>query len=107
MIAQKFGLDQAQVQSVFDQFRQERRQEMQQTAQQREEDRLNKLVEEGKITKEQKQAILDKLAELRKKYNPDNFKDWLPDHILWQKQIPDTVSAGCPKPWRKNQNLPR
>lgn len=75
MISQKFGLDQGQVQSVFDRFHQERKQEMQQNAQQREQDRLNKLVQDEKITEAQKQAILDKLAELRSKYNPDNFKD--------------------------------
>ncbi len=75
MIAQKFNLDQTQVQSVFDQFWKERRQELQQNAQKREEERLDKLVTDGKITKEQKQAILDKLADLRNKYNPENFKD--------------------------------
>src|SRR5260221_4519346 len=66
-IAQKFGLKQADVQSVFDQFHQEKKQEMQTAFA----DRLTQLVKDGKITDAQKQLILAKQAELQQQRQSD------------------------------------
>ncbi len=70
-IAQKFNLDQAQVQSVFDQHKDERQKEMKQ----RVEDRLAQAVKDGKITEDQKTKILAKIAELKTKHDSDEFKN--------------------------------
>lgn len=85
-IAQKFGLDQGQVQAVVDQYYTQQKQNMQQNMQQREQDRLDKLVQDGKINATQKQAILDELAALKSKYNPADFKNMTADQRKQQFQ---------------------
>lgn len=60
-IAQRFNLDKTQVQEVFDEARQEREAKHQQKIEQK----LDKAVTEGKITAEQKTAILNKFQEFR------------------------------------------
>lgn len=60
-IAEKFGLDQAEVQVVFDQEREAMHAKMQADY----EERLTQLVSEGKLTEQQKQLILSKHAELQ------------------------------------------
>lgn len=74
MIAQKFNLNQSQVQAVVDQFQKQRKTQIQQKIQQRENTRLDQLVSQGKITGQQKQAILDEQAKLKSEYNPQSFK---------------------------------
>lgn len=71
-IAQKFNLNEAEVQAVFD----EHRQEMHTTMRDKLEDRLSQAVTEGKLTEAQKQAILGKLAEL------ESQKDELRDEFM-------------------------
>ncbi len=73
-IAQKFGLDQNQVRSVVNTYRQQKKTQVQQNMRLRETDRLNKLVTAGTITAVQKQQILDEIAKLKSEYNPANFK---------------------------------
>jgi Skp family chaperone for outer membrane proteins len=68
-IAEKFNLDEKQVQSVFDKDRSEHEAEMQQ----RDEERLTQAVTDGKITSEQKDKILAKQKEL--KAYMDSIKD--------------------------------
>ena len=60
-IAERFGLNQDEVQQVFD----EEHQYKMQQRKQRFEDRLTIAVADGVITAEQKQALLQKMAELR------------------------------------------
>jgi hypothetical protein len=97
LIAQKFNLDQNQVQSVFDQYRTEQKQ----TMQQRELDRLNKLVQDKKITDAQKQAILDEQAALKTKYNPANFKSLTADQRKQQFQAEQDEI----KTWANSQGI--
>src|SRR3989344_1310095 len=59
-IAEKFGLNESDVQAVFDEERDERHAEMQA----RWKERLDDLVNEGKITSKQKQALIDKHEEM-------------------------------------------
>ncbi len=100
-IAQKFGLDQGQVQAVVDQYHTQQKQNMQQNMQQREQDRLDKLVQDGKINATQKQAILDELAALKSKYNPANFKNMTADQRKQQFQAQqDEINT-----WAKSQGI--
>ena len=62
-IAEKFNLNTNEVNKVFKENRQERQAECQSKL----EEKLNKAVEEGKITEEQKKAILDKHNEMKEK----------------------------------------
>jgi len=62
-IAEKFNLNESEVKAVFDEDRDERHAEMQAKWV----ERLDDLVNDGKITVEQKQAILDKHEEMQSK----------------------------------------
>lgn len=100
-IAQKFGLDQTQVQSVLDQYRQTQQATMQQKRQQNEQDRLNKLVTDGKITAAQKQAILDEQAKLKSEYPQSSFKTMTADQ---RKQSMAAEQAEI-KAWAQAQGI--
>ncbi|MCL4354485.1 hypothetical protein M1349_03380 [Patescibacteria group bacterium] len=100
-IAQKFGLDQSQVQSVVDNYRNQQRQKMQQNIQQKEENRLNTLVQQGKITDAQKKAILDEQAKLKNEYSPNSFKNLTPEQRKQQFQKEqDEINS-----WAKSQGI--
>jgi hypothetical protein len=60
-IANRFGLNKDEVEAVFEEDRTQRQDEMKA----RYEDRLNQAVSDGKITEEQKQAVVAKKAELQ------------------------------------------
>lgn len=62
-IAERFNLNEADVQSVFDEEREEKHAEMFALFA----DRLDELVSDGEITSEQKEAILDKHEEMQAK----------------------------------------
>lgn len=72
-IADKFGLNRDDVQAVFT----EHKSEMKANMSARQEDRLSKLVSEGKITEAQKTLIINKQKELTEKRaaNRDSLKD--------------------------------
>lgn len=76
-IAEKFGLNQSEVQTVVDQYRTEERTERQAEMKTKMEERLSQLVTDGKITNAQKQLILNKQAEMQTNRQQEftNFKD--------------------------------
>jgi len=81
-IADKFNLKTEDVQSVFEEHRQERRTEMKA----RFEDRLDALVGEGKLTEAQKKLIMDKKEELfnnsqtERQAHRDEMQKWAQDN---------------------------
>lgn len=78
-IAQKFGLDKTQVQSAIDQFRQTKFSTRQQRMKEAKLKRLDTLVSLGKITSEQKDAILVQQAKLESQHPSDSFKNMTPE----------------------------
>lgn len=76
-IAEKFDLDEAEVQEVFDAQFEADRAEMRAMHEQKFADRLAKAVEEGKLTQEQADAISDKREEMRGYM--EEFKDLEPE----------------------------
>jgi len=66
-IASKFNLNQSDVQSAITSY-------MQQNMQNRQKNRLDKLVSAGKITSAQETAILAELATLQSQYSPSSFQ---------------------------------
>lgn len=79
MIAQKFNLNQSEVQTVLDQYKGQKQEERKQQIQTKLEDRLTQLVKNGKLTEAQKQAVISKQNELRNLYNTDSFRNLTPD----------------------------
>ncbi len=77
MIADKFGLNKADVQSVFDQFHTQKQNQMETNF----ENRLSLDVTNGKITEAQRQAIIAKFKELQQARLTDqeNWKNLTPD----------------------------
>ena len=72
-LVERFGLNESEVQSVFDQVRDEHHAQMQTQL----EERLQEAVDGGKITTEQKQLILDKHAQMQT--TMESFKDMTPE----------------------------
>ena len=70
-IAQKFNLNEDEVKTVFEEHKTERQAEMKQ----KHEEHLNQLVSEGKLTEDQKNALIAKREEMREKYGK-NKEDW-------------------------------
>ena len=100
-IAQKFGLQQSQVQSVVNDYHQQQKQKMQQNMQDRQKQRLDQLVKDGKITSTQETLIINELASLRNKYNPENMKDKTPDQ---RKTQMDSMQNEF-KAWAQSQGI--
>ena len=100
-IAKKFNLDQSQVQTVVDQYRQEQKQTHGVKIQQKQTDRLEKLVTENKISEAQREAIITELAALKIKYNPENLKKLTPAERKVQRQNEQNEL----KAWAKAQGI--
>lgn len=79
-LAEKFGVNQDEVQSVFDQQREERQAQMQA----RYEERLNQAVTDGEITTNQKDAILKKHQEMQQNREQEraDWQAWLKENGL-------------------------
>ena len=100
-VSQKLGLKKEQVQTVMNEFQTQKKQQMQQNAQKREQNRFDNLVKTGKITEAQKTAILNELTQLRNKYNPANLKDQTQEERKTQMQ---NMQAEL-KAWAKSQGI--
>ena len=85
-IAQKFNLDQTQVQNVVTEYHTQQREKMQIEMQKRLEDRLNEDVSKGNITESQKHAILKKMKEMRNTFGPEKFKDKTMEQMKAEKE---------------------
>lgn len=98
-IASTFNLDKTKVQAVFDQ----QRSEMDAKRDAEVATRLNTLVSEGTITAQQKTAIEEKLAEMKKEResSTDNFKDMTDEQ---RKAAMDKKKSDL-EAWAKEQGL--
>ena len=75
-IAEKFKLQESEVTAVFDEFHQEKMVEHQKVM----EEKLEQAVKDGKITEEQKQAILKKQEEMKANHlNREELKNLTPE----------------------------
>lgn len=97
-IAQKFNLNQADVQKVFDDAKYERKSQLQSNL----ENKLNQAVKTGKITDTQKKTILKKFADL--KNNKPNFSGFKNKTLKERRQAMDTKKAEFEK-WLKDNSL--
>jgi hypothetical protein len=95
-IADKFHLNKSDVQAVFD----ENRAEHQAAHQQRIEDRLNQAVKDGKLTEDQKNKILTKLAEVRA--TMESLKDKTPA----ERRATMIKQRGELEQWARDNNIP-
>ena len=96
-LAQKLGVDQSKVQTAFDQIKDEHHVNRSRNI----ENRLNQLVQNGKITSSQKTAIEQKMSDIKNYLNSDGFKNMSPSdkkQALMQLQT-DT------KNWAQSQGL--
>jgi hypothetical protein len=98
-VAQRFGLNQADVQAVFDQDKQEHRAQMNAKYEQR----LSQLVTDGKITEAQKQLILAKYKELEanKQSMMQNMKNLTPEQ---RKSVMDQQRQDI-QSWAQQNNI--
>lgn len=98
-IAQKFGLDKTQVQAAVTDYHNQQKQSRQAKMQQREKARLDQLVSQGKITKDQENLILNKLQEIQN--NRQNWRNLSADQRKTAMQQERTDLQN----WAKQNNI--
>lgn len=82
-LVDRFGLKEEEVQSVFDEVRNERHQEMQS----RVEEQLSEAVQNKEITEEQKQLILQKKQELQELRDTEELNQWAEENSIDLKYL--------------------
>lgn len=101
-IADRFGLDEDEVQKVLVEFREEHKAQMQENFY----TRLNNLVESGKITANQKQAIISKFEEMKEEHkklddlSPEERNAKIKDHLNNRKNRAKEL-----KTWAQENNI--
>ena len=77
-LVERFGLNQDEVTGVFDEVQQEVQQERQTQRRAQMEAKIDEAVSDGVITADQKQALLDKDAEMQEKYQQlrEEWQQW-------------------------------
>ena len=100
-ISQKFGLDKTKVQSVVEEVHKQNQEKRQAMMQQRLEEKLTQDVKDGKITEAQKNAIINKMKQLRSNMTPGAMKDKTPEE---RKTEMDTKKTEITN-WAKSQGI--
>jgi molecular chaperone DnaK (HSP70) len=95
-IAEKFNLNQDEVQVVFDEFKGERQAEHRAKL----EERLQKAVDEGKLTAEQRDAMLAKMDEMK------NFMESLKDKTPEERKDALEQKHAELKKWAEDNDIP-
>jgi hypothetical protein len=77
-LVERFNLNEDEVEGVFDEALQEHQQQMQEQRRAEMEERLDEAVNDGVITSDQKQALLDKQAEMQERQQQlqDDWQQW-------------------------------
>lgn len=96
-LVEKFDLNADEVEGVFDEARQERRQQMEEQRRAEMEERLDEAVSDGVITAEQKQALLDKQTEMQQKQQQlqDDWRQWREQSGIDFEAIAPYRIGGC------------
>lgn len=98
-IAEQFNLNEADVQAVFDAVHEERQQEMQESASRRSEEKLNKAVEDGVLTQEQKDALMQKMQEHsgERQQNREEMQTWFEEQGIDETKLHEYLGFGGPR----------
>jgi len=99
-IASTFNLDKSKVQAVFDSNRQENEAKHQAKV----EEKLNKLVTDGKLTTTQKDAIVSKMKEVQTQR--DNDRQTLKDKTAAERKSYMEQQKTALEQWAKDNNIP-
>lgn len=91
-IAQKFNLNESDVEAVFQSVRDEKQAEMKK----QQEERLNEAVSDGVITEEQKEAILTKMQEHQgqRGQNREEMQNWFEEQGIDETKLRDYLGPG-------------
>lgn len=91
-LAQRFNLNESDVQQVFDQARTEHQAQMQQNFS----DRLEKAVTDGVITEDQKNVLMQKFEEKQneKEQNRQDMQNWLKDQGIDMTKLGSYIGFG-------------
>lgn len=99
-IAQKFNLNQADVQKIFDEQQTQMRQEMETRQAEQAKERLAQIVKDGKLTQAQADLITAKQAELKASH--ESLKDKTPEEARTAMEAKKTELQA----WAKTNNIP-
>ncbi len=97
-IAERFNLEESAVQEVFNEMREEKMLQQEE----RVEERLDKFVEDGKITQDQEDQILAKREEI-KNLPVEERKDAVDEFREWSKE--NNIPFGFMGPWGKGPKV--